>query len=426
MAATHNAYSDLIHLFIDGEATETERKTLFGALSDSPELQEEFSSAMELKKAFAADIMQLQPPTYLQSQIAERAGIIVAASASAASAPVVVNSVSSALSAAAPVATAVASKGLILLAIGTSIGILSTVGVMKLTSNDAANINPPAVSQSVTRQMQTAPQPVQPVITPAPAEIAKSPVRNNGRNISNERSAGTNQISKNENTASIPVENKVQDIVKDNSSNDQVPAQPVLAAEDILMPITATEVHAPAAKTIGDNGRNRDLLNSMANSESAGISRFSMHVTGISTLQLNQGRNNITSPLRNNIAGGVKYDLDPTDAVALEAGQETFPIFLANSKGGYDEHRFITWAGASWTYSAIWLELFTVHPEIRVLAAGSTAGPLAKFSGGLVLPISSRISLSSDIEETVLLVNVNGALAAGSKLGLTGSITFHF
>ena len=138
MQATNNSYSDLIHLFIDGEATETERNTLFGALKDSPELQEEFHSAMELKKAFAADIMQLQPPSYLQSQIAERAGLIVAASASVATAPAVVNSlstsISSALSTAAPIATTAVSKGIIALVIGTSVGILSTIGVIKLTS----------------------------------------------------------------------------------------------------------------------------------------------------------------------------------------------------------------------------------------------------------------------------------------------------
>src|SRR3954468_20673660 len=98
MATTNNAYSDLIHLFIDGEATEVERNTLFNALKDSPGLQEEFSSAMQLKQAFAADIMQLQPPTYLQSQIAERAGILVAASATAANAPIITSAVSNAVS----------------------------------------------------------------------------------------------------------------------------------------------------------------------------------------------------------------------------------------------------------------------------------------------------------------------------------------
>src|SRR5438067_7795912 len=97
MATTNNGYSDLVHLFIDGETTETERNILFGALKDSPELPKEFSSAMRLKQAFASDIMQLQPPTYLQSQIAERAGIIVAATASAANAPIVTSAISNAM-----------------------------------------------------------------------------------------------------------------------------------------------------------------------------------------------------------------------------------------------------------------------------------------------------------------------------------------
>src|SRR5436190_18569817 len=112
--STHNAYSDLIHLFMDGEATETERNILYGALKDSPELQEEFSSAMQLKQAFASDIMKLQPPSYLESQIAERAGFLVAASSTLATAPVVVNAVSNSLSSplgtTIPAAMTVASK----------------------------------------------------------------------------------------------------------------------------------------------------------------------------------------------------------------------------------------------------------------------------------------------------------------------------
>jgi len=137
MATTNNAHSDLIHLFIDGEATETERNILFGALKDSPELQEEFSSAMQLKQAFAADISKLQPPSYLESQIAERAGLIVAATSSLATAPIIVNSVSTAISNIAPIAATGISKVLMTLVIGTTVGVLSTIGIIKLTSNES-------------------------------------------------------------------------------------------------------------------------------------------------------------------------------------------------------------------------------------------------------------------------------------------------
>ncbi|MDP4231124.1 MAG: hypothetical protein Q8916_12050 [Bacteroidota bacterium] len=440
MATTNNNYSDLIHLFIDGEATEPERNALFGALKDSPELQEEFSSAMELKKAFAADIMQLQPPTYLQSQIAERAGLIVAASASVATAPAVVNPVStgisSALSSAAPIATTAVSKGLITLIIGTSVGVLSTIGVIKMTSNNDVKIATPAAAKSVTRQIEQVPQhSLVQAITPAPIATAEATLKNSSNEspvqhqvvAPEKREIKAQDVKQNASSVSIPknipVVEKAQ-VVEEHADNSSFKENTI--AENILKPITITDAREPK-DAIGDNGSGRGLFNPESNPAGSGVSRLSASIKGIGTLQFDQGRHDVTLPVWNNFGVGLKWDADPMNAFAIEAGQETFPIYLSNGKGGYDDHRSITWGGASWTYSAIYLQLFnTIIPEARALAGLSSAGPITKFSVGFVMPISNTFSFSTDFEQSLLFVNVNGNPTAGSKRAITGSLIFHF
>ncbi len=450
-----NAYSDLIHLFIDGEATETERNTLFGALKDSPELQEEFASAMELKKAFAADIMQLQPPSYLQSQIAERAGLIVAASASVATAPVVVNSISSGISSvlttAAPIATIAVSKGLIALAIGTSVGILSTIGVIKLTSNDAAKNTTPSAAQAITRQMAPTHTPgnLLEAASPAQLEIAKGTFKNNVSTIS-DQSFAVNKIPGNANA--IRSERKYQNIREDISTSSHSSNTPSIIQEktlkiedksvntstvientnkpsDLLSAITPVNINTPLLKSIGGNNVPRELFNpeGVEDIGTSGIGKFSARLTGIAASKLYQGEIHTTLPIWNNIAGAVKYDAGSAFALGAEIGQETFPIYLANGSGGYRNYQSITWYGISGTVTGIYVDLpLNAHPEVRMLGALSNAGPIAKISAGLIVPVTPRLSFSIDGEETLLFIQSNGANITGNKLALTGSLTFHF
>ena len=430
--STTNAYSDLIHLFIDGEATETERNTLFGALKDSPELQEEFHSAMELKKAFAADIMQLQPPSYLQSQIAERAGLIVAASASVATAPAVVNSlstsISSALTTAAPIAV---SKGLIALAIGTSVGILSTIGIIKLTSS------PEVVAPTFSRSETTESRLHSSLVAPDKIEIQSAPdatyMSDRSNTTNTLRSAAplasihsakamlnqSNSISREESKDNTSA-SKTTEVVANNSQMTEYANKSL----DILAAITPVIIPTPSIKAIGSDGSNHGFphLTEAFNKQSSDISRFSIKIQGIGAAHLNQGSNNIAMPLLNNFGVGFKYDLDPSNAIAIEAGQETFPVYLANG----DNRRLMTWVGGSWNYSAIFLEMLGIHPEIRGLIGESNVGPIGKFSIGLAMPVSTGISISSGVEYTGLMINVNGTATVGTKLALTAAFTFHF
>ena len=447
MANTHNAYSDLIHLFIDGEATETERNILFGALKDSPELQEEFSSAMKLKKAFAADIMQLQPPSYLESQIAERAGLIVAASASAASAPVLMSSVSTMLQSAAPVATMGLSKVAVLF-IGATVGVLSTIGIMRMTSNDNPQNTELVASQNLSGQIRNAPpvsQSSQQFSTMNPLtgadmapgslslvetqhaaslrshrfEAPRTPVIMSDKSI-------VNQVSDNSST--------LEDETLNNNADISLKEADISSSINpwIGKPIASTDPLLPAVAKVGWSSKHHDRLydgNEDFLTAPDWFSRvsFSYRMLGMGVEKLFQGADNLAAaPPWNGFGGSLKYELDPFQAVALEGGLETFPVYLSNKDGGFDNHRSIAWGGVSYTYSASLLELWIMHPQARILTGWSSAGPIAKLSTGLVFNLSSQMGVSVDPEATFLAIKDHGSVKIGEKLGLTGSVIFHF
>jgi anti-sigma factor RsiW len=166
--ATSQAYSDLIHLFLDGEATETERSVLFGALKDSPALQEEFASAVQVRGALVSDAMKLQPPAYLEGQIIEKAGLLAS--------KLSVGSVaSSALTTAPTAATPFLLKAGLLIVIGAAAGVATLVGIQnsstpsKLTNSATARTATERIRPDLTT-LATPSAPTQNVASPSASQ----------------------------------------------------------------------------------------------------------------------------------------------------------------------------------------------------------------------------------------------------------------
>jgi hypothetical protein len=67
--------SDLIYLFIDGEATEIERQILFEKLANNNELQLEFQDALKINQNIASNENKLAPTAFLTNSIFSQAGL---------------------------------------------------------------------------------------------------------------------------------------------------------------------------------------------------------------------------------------------------------------------------------------------------------------------------------------------------------------
>src|SRR3989339_222561 len=70
----NNSLSDLIYLFLDGEADSTQQDLLFKNLADNPELQSEFQDAVTLNKSLSADSKNLVPSNELTHNLFVKAG----------------------------------------------------------------------------------------------------------------------------------------------------------------------------------------------------------------------------------------------------------------------------------------------------------------------------------------------------------------
>ncbi|MFP4528936.1 MAG: anti-sigma factor family protein, partial [Candidatus Kapaibacterium sp.] len=74
MKSTNFTPQDLIHLFIDGEASDAQQKALFEELAASDNLQAEFQQALDIKKSMAADFESMTPPPAVEASLFARAG----------------------------------------------------------------------------------------------------------------------------------------------------------------------------------------------------------------------------------------------------------------------------------------------------------------------------------------------------------------
>lgn len=67
--------SELVYLFVDGEATDVETSLLFGALADDAELQAELADAIRINAAAQGEAFETLPPADVTGALFERAGM---------------------------------------------------------------------------------------------------------------------------------------------------------------------------------------------------------------------------------------------------------------------------------------------------------------------------------------------------------------
>ncbi len=68
--------ADLIYLYLDGEADTMQQTTMFAALASDPELQQEFSEALSMRRAFEHERSNAKPPLYLTTRVMQDAGVL--------------------------------------------------------------------------------------------------------------------------------------------------------------------------------------------------------------------------------------------------------------------------------------------------------------------------------------------------------------
>lgn len=427
-------HSDLIYLFLDGEATDTERLVLFEALKDSPQLQEELSTAMQSKAAFETDALGLQPPAYLQEQIAEKAGVILS---NLASSPVAVASVSTVTA-----ATPVILKSALLMIGSLSAGIVATLGIQKMIAPEADPKTTTVIERSApsvgNRDAFTSPSNMSSASTfVGPSHsIVENTTPNQISEQSTHSAVGEDNISSSEkdileNENILPATNILTDrseaTIQDQPKNEAVdqPISPELAT---ILPTSIQQ--QPLQAIIGEGNKRNPLdlrfepigdkeswtsnLSFGANYITTAIMRPERVVSGGSTGDINQ------------VVLSAGYDISADGTLGIAAGKETFPIYLISS-GVQTPHQSIFWGGAWYRHVVNEFSLpFDVHFYGQVLLGLGTPGPLGKLAAGLYWQANDNFSFMLAPEAMAVAFKQNGSITAGAKVGVTYSAMIHF
>ncbi|MBS1902891.1 MAG: hypothetical protein JSS75_04235 [Bacteroidetes bacterium] len=468
--ATPQAYSDLIYLFLDGEATETERSVLFSALKDSPALQEEFASAVQVRSALTTDALKLQAPAYLEGQIIEKAGLL-ASKLSAGSVA------SSALTTAPTAATPFLLKAGLLIVAGAAAGIATLIGIQRASSPTtpsaiaqrptpierirpdlvAPATNAPAAQNTAT---SAASQAVTAVPSASNASVSRTQSAEHASSWHADRSASvshhsatlysnasnenresvhsrtsvrnTNTVAQNNGTSTttetnmkapaVPITN---DAPKQDISNNSTPAPSQQIAENsnptILPAMIKAEPSASQDIIVGSEGAGRNPLRAQLtrpNDENE-WARLSVSASGMRTFVMYPYRD-VPGEDRVSLQQwslGAAYEVWSGQEFGVAVGRDEFPIFIKHDSK-YAAQQSTTWLAASYKWTMHELQFFgSFTPFFDALLGVSGVGPTGRAGAGLNLAVNDQVTLSSGVAYMGMsFKNHDGSIGSGGKI----------
>ncbi|MFN8361010.1 MAG: hypothetical protein U0264_13935 [Candidatus Kapaibacterium sp.] len=383
-------YSELIYLYIDGEASEAERTLLFSALATDAALQAEFNDAFRMNSAVQKEIETTVPPPELTSQVFEKAGFVTPDEPSRKKAGWL-----------ALLLLLMNSRGIPLLtAVG---GALIMYGVMRW--NSGAEPSATIAANDASPQSISAPHKFRDTTSATPS-------------IPNE-SIASQRIIPTSSSRIIP------------SERTHIPSEHLNSQENTkkivpdLIPVrhTMSALHSYRSSPFGRDDWRR--LTAPQNTLSLPADDFAdlvMQVSGHSGLQ---DRGDASPAMLNNMSISIASHLSPNHLLGGQLGQESFPIF--SSDGTFERNVNVMWIGALYRYEMDGIQaLGGIQPFAQVVAAGTRSGPLGKGTLGVMWQPESRIILSFGLEATALVYQFQSASYGTQKLGMNYGISVKF
>ncbi len=442
------SHSDLIYLFVDGEASTAERAKLYEAMAHDPVLQREFEDAMRMKAAVDREVTAALPPTSLTESLFMRAGVTLPVAASTAVAPAIPAIMNS--------GWFTVAKSFVLPAL--ALMGAATYGVVKyVQSNEAPLSEPPAIVRSVeqspaSRQLltQQAPQPVElPQATiaeqkqdlsisqniPSSANSSLSHTATNGKATAHGSANGSDIVKNTEHTTTLhntaiatPVDKR-----HNNSTTE------ILKSTEVKLPVVSipmASVKSEDSKTADIRGgesanRSERSLTAMTdnfdyrpkNYISVGIE----HQQSLGYFQSRTGGAPAPEFMKL-IDKAVVGEFHMTDEWAAigSIGDQSFSFFTRNDDGGFNSNTNMVWGGVGVHYTPRWLGE-DVRPSFRTILGSSFAGNgFAKLGGGLQVYLSSSVTANLSAEVTEYMYSSNSKmLGTGKWNGIIG-LSYNF
>ncbi|HET9136645.1 MAG TPA: hypothetical protein VFO76_08405 [Candidatus Kapabacteria bacterium] len=432
-------HSDLIYLFVDGEATPAERSKLYEALANNPELQSEFEDAMRMKEAVEREVTTAIPPPSLTEALFLRAGVAVPVAVSSAVAPAV------------PALTNIANSGWFALVKTFALPALAvtgamTYGVIKLTENTPLPAQAPqAISRTIEDhrslpQMITTISPETPAM--ADAELVKktsqfNAVRKSGVSVIHENTPAVKMASEPPVTQEKIVANTAVDNPSVNNSQLNTPVVQKSNADEVAIasvPSAAINELSPSTiKNISDNEGAKithnpfGIRDNLSPRNQTGITVSAERYFGSSFIQDRSGKVPSASTMFNNTTLSVMF-FQPAEHISVGAagGEESFPLYLLKANGNINADPTLTWFGIATEYSPFNIAGVNITAREIIGASVEGAGIINKLKAGVNYNLTGAVNISAGYEWTELFYNSHNTTLGAGKTAWTTGLSYTF
>lgn len=444
--------NDLIYLFLDGQASDIEKTTLFAALASDSNLQLEFQEAIQCKNAINEETQEMAPSVMLTNSIFETIGIASSAGIAAAS-PTISNSISSIVSSNASQSLSMQFMTLMkspiaLISLSFLLGSLSTYFLSNNQNNpdnkkqiiaNASNTDANASSNNVSTNSNLENHSIErnssnqrrlgKQITSASKLETKLQANANSNSNSeinpNKNSSNLfNKKQEDSNTEDLPnltlSETKSNRNLSDNLS-DIIPnnfSESKLIVEELKSKQTTAPVLIDSPEFEQD--QNNDAKQKI---ENKGSSTYFFSIKSINSISYFDQRNQIDKQTDqiDNLQLSILYNLSENHSLGLSIGKENFPIYVKGSDDKFTLHSSLIYLGAMYKWNFYELDFAgKIKTNLNTLLAASNSSAINKSGLELVWMPDSKLAINFGIEAMLNASKYN------SKYEITGKSSFYY
>lgn len=411
--------SELVHLFVDGEADAYQQSALFSYLASDMELQEELRGAMLMRKTLEQVRATTIPPDECATAIFAKAGF--AATETQAVVPVLSQTIIKSLVHTLLAATAGAGIAFVILSSALHQPAARPAGtaskqvaqVLSTPHNpDSAQTFGDLPSAQLTSQPTASGREIH---SNSAAHVAKltNGIADNGRISSGSR--------KPRRLAFAPDESK---IAIENQSPLQAGTEPPASLYSDAHSITTAPIaEQQFALSLGES-EPETLAFPPATAEE-NTAAFAVYLKSSQALKWYPSRDVPQQTITENISIGGLYYFSAAHAAGIEAGREFLPLYSFASTT-HDYTRALWWIGGVYRYEPEDMRIAFVQPFAQTSLGITTIGPMGKALLGARIQAGDFLSATLGVEAASLVYRRNSSLRTTEKLGFTFSTEIRF
>ncbi|MCS7000709.1 MAG: hypothetical protein RML15_08785 [Bacteroidota bacterium] len=358
-----NNYSELIYLYLDGEATPEEQQALFAALSQDEQLQQEFFEAVQLYRAIEVERVVTTAPPEIKAAVFSAVGISP------------VSPISSLLRRVAQIASATAAV------------VAGTVGMYVWLN-----------------QKETAPLPAPPSLHPAPSYLAEPTTS----------SPSIQQLRKNDvaRSLAVPGGTVLPSSQEESPSSTWMEEKPPLNDEEFTLerhPLLSSA--SPLVRLV--SGRIGMVHVPIHSATAIDAPRISTQFAYRGSLLAASGP--AASP--QNFSITALYRFDENHRIGLEFRRAPYTLNIAQPSGTFSTV-LLSSVAVAYSFTEPDVRILGGMPFVQPTVGISSMGPLATLSAGLTFPVTSAFSFSAGLDGSALVYSSQVASTLSVTLGV--------